>query len=126
MGKGGMGTGNAHEKMRAAAAPRKPKKGAVSSPLNADDIFLPYLFLSRWGCSVSGRPRRRGGEEGKVGRQADAISLERRLPGFFLLRLPPPRSDLKISRRESDDGAHRGFSILPLRLGYVAATILAG
>ena len=28
-----------HEKTRAAAAPRKPKKGAVSSPLNADDIF---------------------------------------------------------------------------------------
>ena len=115
--------------MRAAAAPRKPKKGAVSSPLNADDILLS-LFLcsspSRWGCSVSGRPRRRGGEEGKVGRQADAISLERRLPGFFLFRLPPPRSDLKISRRESDDGAHRGFPILPLRLGYVDATILAG
>lgn len=27
------------EKTRAAAAPRKPKKGAVSSPLNVDDIF---------------------------------------------------------------------------------------
>ena len=71
----GEGGRYVHEKMSAAAAPRKPKKGAVSSPLNADDIFLPYLFLSRWGCSVSGRPRRRGGEEGKVGRQADAISL---------------------------------------------------
>lgn len=29
------------EKTRAAAAPRKPKKGAVSSPLNADDILIP-------------------------------------------------------------------------------------
>lgn len=29
-----------HEKTRAAAAPRKLKNGAVSSPLNADDIFL--------------------------------------------------------------------------------------
>lgn len=27
------------EKTRAAAAPRKPKKGAVSSPLKVDDIF---------------------------------------------------------------------------------------
>ena len=31
--------------MRAAAAPRKPKKGAVSSPLNADDIFLLLTLL---------------------------------------------------------------------------------
>lgn len=27
------------ENTRAAAAPRKPKNGAVSSPLNVDDIF---------------------------------------------------------------------------------------
>jgi hypothetical protein len=30
--------------MSAAAAPRKPKKGAVSSPLNTDDI-LNFFFL---------------------------------------------------------------------------------
>jgi hypothetical protein len=41
-----------HEKTRAEAAPRKPKKGAVSSPLNTDDIFasppaLPPLLLLR-------------------------------------------------------------------------------
>lgn len=29
---------DSHEKTRAAAAPRKPKNGAVSSPLNVDDI----------------------------------------------------------------------------------------
>ena len=52
--------------MRAEAAPRKPKKGAVSSPLNTDDIFAPLpsparsvdrsidLFFSR-----AGSPRRR-------------------------------------------------------------------
>lgn len=28
------------EKTRAAAAPRKPKKGAVSSPLNDDDVDM--------------------------------------------------------------------------------------
>jgi len=82
-----MGTGNAHEKMRAAAAPRKPKKGAVSSPLNADDIFLPYLFLSRWGCSVSGRPRRRGGEErGQAGR----CDLSRAEAAWFLFVATSP------------------------------------
>lgn len=30
------------EKTRAAAAPRKPKKGAVSSPLKVDDIFSGF------------------------------------------------------------------------------------
>jgi hypothetical protein len=44
--------GHVHEKTSAAAAPRKPKKGAVSSPLNTDDIFpsllpLPVLPLRR-------------------------------------------------------------------------------
>ena len=29
-----------HEKARAAAAPRKPKKGAVSSPMKVEDMFL--------------------------------------------------------------------------------------
>jgi hypothetical protein len=29
--------------MSAAAAPRKPKKGAVSSPLNTDDILNFFL-----------------------------------------------------------------------------------
>uniref|UniRef100_A0A0A9ERH9 Uncharacterized protein n=1 Tax=Arundo donax TaxID=35708 RepID=A0A0A9ERH9_ARUDO len=43
-----------HEKTRAAAAPRKPKKGAVSSPLNTDDILLSLSLA----CSVSGMPRR--------------------------------------------------------------------
>jgi hypothetical protein len=42
-----------HEKTSAAAAPRKPKKGAVSSPLNVDDIFL--LLLLRCGNSGSSR-----------------------------------------------------------------------
>uniref|UniRef100_A0A2P2MH45 Uncharacterized protein MANES_02G102200 n=1 Tax=Rhizophora mucronata TaxID=61149 RepID=A0A2P2MH45_RHIMU len=32
-----------HEKTRAAEAPRKPKKGAVSSPLKPDAIFI-FLF----------------------------------------------------------------------------------
>jgi hypothetical protein len=39
-----------HEKTSAAEAPRKPKKGAVSSPLNADDIsplLLPLPVLPR-------------------------------------------------------------------------------
>lgn len=34
-----MRSGNLHEKTRAAAAPRKPKKGAVSSPLNVEDMI---------------------------------------------------------------------------------------
>ena len=36
-----------HEKTRAAAAPRKPKNGAVSSPLNTEgeDIFFFYFFV---------------------------------------------------------------------------------
>jgi hypothetical protein len=42
-----------HEKTSAAAAPRKPKNGAVSSPLNIDDIFL--LLLLR--CRNSGSSR---------------------------------------------------------------------
>lgn len=37
---GGERIDNIHEKTKAAAAPRKPKKGAVSSPLNAVDIFF--------------------------------------------------------------------------------------
>jgi hypothetical protein len=41
-----------HEKTSAAAAPRKPKNGAVSSPLNID-IFL--LLLLR--CRNSGSSR---------------------------------------------------------------------
>lgn len=37
------------EKTRAAAAPRKPKNGAVSSPLNLDDIFsAPIAIGSDW------------------------------------------------------------------------------
>lgn len=32
------------EKTRAAAAPRKPKNGAVSSPLNVDDIFSAPIY----------------------------------------------------------------------------------
>ncbi len=32
-----------HEKIRAAAAPMKPKKGAISSPLTTVDIFQPDL-----------------------------------------------------------------------------------
>ena len=60
-----------HEKMSAAAAPRKPKKGAVSSPLNADIsllLLLPLLtplplVLRRetdaWGALVP-RPPSRG------------------------------------------------------------------
>jgi hypothetical protein len=40
-----------HEKTSAAAAPRKPKKGAVSSPLNVDDIFFLLLLLLRCGES---------------------------------------------------------------------------
>lgn len=35
------------EKTRAAAAPRKPKKGAVSSPLKVDDIFDRCGLLQR-------------------------------------------------------------------------------
>lgn len=34
-----------HEKTRAAAAPRKPKKGAVSSPLKAEDIVRMDLLI---------------------------------------------------------------------------------
>jgi len=60
--------GHVHEKTSAAAAPRKPKKGAVSSPLNTDDIFplllpLPVLLLRRerepWGAVVPRPPLRR-------------------------------------------------------------------
>jgi hypothetical protein len=40
-----------HEKTRAAAAPRKPKKGAVSSPLNTDDILALSFFVSVWVAS---------------------------------------------------------------------------
>ncbi|KAE8789150.1 Protein MAO HUZI 4, chloroplastic [Hordeum vulgare] len=46
-----MGEG-VHEKTSAAAAPRKPKKGAVSSPLNTDDIFLLLLLLRSAVCSL--------------------------------------------------------------------------
>jgi hypothetical protein len=46
-----------HEKTSAAAAPRKPKKGAVSSPLNVDDIFFLLLLLrcgeSRWSLAAA-------------------------------------------------------------------------
>jgi hypothetical protein len=40
------GEAGVHEKTRAAAAPRKPKKGAVSSPLNVDDILAGDLSFS--------------------------------------------------------------------------------
>lgn len=33
-----------HEKTRAAAAPRNPKKGAVSSPLKPEDIFSLFEY----------------------------------------------------------------------------------
>jgi len=97
---GGKGK-NEHEKTRAAAAPRKPKKGAVSSPLNTDDILfasgflLLLLSLPLCGgllCSVSGVPRRwgeEGGTEGGKGRwvgQASRCDLSRAEFGFFLLR----------------------------------------
>jgi hypothetical protein len=85
-----MGKRDEHEKTRAAAAPRKPKKGAVSSPLNTDDILVSGFLLlcvplsGGLPCSVYGRPRRWGEEERKgswVGRQ-DAISLEPSLVSF--------------------------------------------
>jgi hypothetical protein len=57
--------GSVHEKTSAAAAPRKPKKGAVSSPLNTDDI-LAFFFLASPVCSVTGLPRRQG-REGEMG-----------------------------------------------------------
>jgi hypothetical protein len=40
-----------HEKMSAAATPRKPKKGVVSSPLNVNDIFLLLLRCRNSGSS---------------------------------------------------------------------------
>ena len=59
-----------HEKTRAAAAPRKPKNGAVSSPLNTEEedifffpFFLGYVFdLGKFGklignCSLLERER---------------------------------------------------------------------
>ena len=33
-----------HEKTRAAAAPRNPKNGAVSSPLNVEDIIADRIY----------------------------------------------------------------------------------
>ena len=61
-----------HEKTRAAAAPRKPKNGAVSSPLNTEgeDIFFFSFFvrfvfdLGKFGklignCSLLERERER-------------------------------------------------------------------
>jgi hypothetical protein len=85
-GKGGWSKGNEHEKTRAAAAPRKPKKGAVSSPLNTDDIFASgFLFLSlplggglpaslglRAAASLGRRGRKRGG--GWAGRRMRSLS----------------------------------------------------
>lgn len=35
------------EKTKAAAAPRKPKNGAVSSPLNVEAIFI-FFELGNW------------------------------------------------------------------------------
>jgi len=63
---GGPRGGYVHEKISAAAAPRKPKKGAVSSPLNADGIFLLLLLplvlrreIDPWGA-LAPRPPCRG------------------------------------------------------------------
>ena len=42
--------------MRAAAAPRKPKKGAVSSPLKVvmvDCFFFFFLFAGRYGDGLT-------------------------------------------------------------------------
>jgi hypothetical protein len=73
--------GNEHEKTRAAAAPRKPKKGAVSSPLNTDDIFVCLsLFLSLTQTLGGGLLGLRAaasmgrGEGKKVGRQMRSLS----------------------------------------------------
>jgi hypothetical protein len=38
------GERSVQEETSAAAAPRKPKKGAVSSPLNTDDISVFFLL----------------------------------------------------------------------------------
>jgi hypothetical protein len=96
-----MGKRDEHEKTRAAAAPRKPKKGAVSSPLNTDDILVSGFLLlcvplsGGLPCSVYGRPRRWGEEErkGSLGGQA-RCDLSRAEFGFFLLRLPLSLPDL--------------------------------
>lgn len=40
-------TSTVQEKTRAAAAPRKPKNGAVSSPLNVDDIVRLLIWLKQ-------------------------------------------------------------------------------
>ena len=44
-----LGLAFLQEKTRAAAAPRKPKKGAVSSPLNVDDILVFAKFSTTIG-----------------------------------------------------------------------------
>lgn len=38
------GRNSVHEKMSADAAPRKPKKGAISSPLNTADDAIAFTF----------------------------------------------------------------------------------
>lgn len=51
---GKVGGFHLQEKTRAAAAPRKPKNGAVSSPLNVDDaIFFAFGFRLAIGFSLS-------------------------------------------------------------------------
>ncbi|KVI04157.1 hypothetical protein Ccrd_017549 [Cynara cardunculus var. scolymus] len=39
------GFDDVHEKTRAAAAPRKPKKGAVSSPLNPESAIVNRFWI---------------------------------------------------------------------------------
>jgi hypothetical protein len=54
-----------HEKTRAVAAPRKPKKGAVSSPLKVEEAMAAGIWprrspkRSRGGVGWAGQPRRR-------------------------------------------------------------------
>jgi hypothetical protein len=56
------------EKTRAAAAPRKPKNGAVSSPLNAEDIFSRIGLREVWEIDRKLLKRERGGGvEGSFG-----------------------------------------------------------
>lgn len=57
---------NSHEKTSAAAAPRKPKNGAVSSPLKVEDIFAgadgtAIAWLDRIGSDRIGSRKREGG-----------------------------------------------------------------
>jgi len=110
VGEGDGGRGNEHEKTRAAAAPRKPKNGAVSSPLNTDDIFvsgfLLLLSLPLCGGFVALLGLRaaaslgRGGRKGREGGQAeaDAISLEPSLVSFCCDSPPPDARPARAHR----------------------------